>query len=358
MLPMDVLQQVKDELFEWQDEHASVMEVSHRSPAFMALLEKLEADTRALLSVPSNYKILFMTAPARLQFSMIPFNIMGENEQADYIKTGVWSEAAIKEGQRYLNVNTIASGESSSYQHIPHANTWQHSTNPAYLHYTDNESVNGVQFHSVPNVGDTVIVSDMTSSLFTRPIDVSRFGIIYAGCQKNLSPAGLSVVIIRDDLLDRAHPLTPTTCHYKTLAEHSSLLYTPATFTYYVASIAVNWLASQGGLAGIGQKNAKNASLLYAYLDGAEHYHNPVDPACRSTLNIPFFLSNPSLDTLFIEEAKAAGLIGLQGHRLLGGMRASLYNAMPIAGVKALISFMSDFSQRHCERLASHHHDE
>ena len=346
MLPEPVLRQAQAELLDWRGSGMSVMEVSHRGTDFIELAAQSERVLRALLAIPANYKVLFLQGGATLQFAAVPLNIAPVGSTVDYVVTGNWGEKAVQEAQRYVSVNVAATAKASNFTTIPDPRTWQVSSSAAYLHYTPNETVFGVEFHSVPEVSDAPLVADMSSTLLSRPIDVGRFGIIYAGAQKNIGPAGLALVIVREDLLGRARRETPGVIDYKTMAENDSMWNTPSTLSWYLAALVFDWLKAQGGLAAMGRINERKAGKLYAAIDGSGFYKNPVDKAHRSWMNIPFTLADAALDKPFLAEAKAAGLTNLKGHRVVGGMRASLYNAMPEAGVDALIDFMADFAKR------------
>jgi phosphoserine aminotransferase len=346
VLPLPVLEQARDELLEWQD-GASVMEVSHRGRAFMAVAERAEADLRGLLAIPGNYRVLFMQGGATLQFAAVPMNLAAAGEPADYVHTGHWSERAIKEARRFVDVAIAADEAASSYMTVPDAAAIRPRHGAAYLHYTPNETIGGVEFPYVPDTGGVPLVADMSSTLLSRPIDVSRFGLIYAGAQKNIGPAGITVVIVRDDLARGARPGTPSVLDYRAVAEAGSMLNTPPTFAWYCAGLVFQWLIREGGLAEIARRNRAKADALYAAIDASPFYSNPVARNCRSWMNVPFRLADPELEKPFLAEAHAAGLTHLAGHRSVGGMRASLYNAMPIEGVRALVDFMADFERRH-----------
>jgi phosphoserine aminotransferase len=345
-LPLEVLQQVREELIDWEHSGSSVMEVSHRSKAFIAVAEQAEADLRSLLDVPSAYQVLFLQGGASALFSAIPLNLSRSDSCVDYINTGSWSKKALAEAQRYCRVNVAADAADSHYTDIPPQRDWKLTSGAAYLHYTPNETIDGVEFPFVPQL-EAPLVADMSSTLLSRPIEVQRFGLIYAGAQKNIGPAGLCVLIVRADLIGRARPETPTVWNFKTVAEAGSMLNTPPTFAWYCAGLVFKWLQRQGGLAAMAQRNRAKAELLYRTIDGSGFYRNPVAPSCRSWMNVPFTLSKPALDASFLSEARAAGLTNLEGHRSVGGMRASLYNAMPLEGVTALTDFMREFARRH-----------
>jgi phosphoserine aminotransferase len=345
VLPVEVLEQAREEMLDWRGTGMSVMEMSHRSKAFIGIAEQAEADLRALLAVPANYKVLFMQGGATLQFAAVPLNLTTAAQTVDYVNTGSWSKKAISEAKRYAKVN-VAADPGEPYASIPAISTWKTSPDAAYLHYTPNETIGGVEFHEVPDVG-VPLVADVSSTILSRPIDVSKFGVIYAGAQKNIGPAGLTVVIVRDDLIGHARPETPSVLDYAAMAKDGSMLNTPPTYTWYVAGLVFQWLARQGGLAAMGELNRAKAEKVYAAIDGSPFYANPVAKNARSWMNVPFTLARPELDKTFLTEAKAAGLETLEGHRSVGGMRASFYNAMPMAGVDALLGFMNDFAHRH-----------
>jgi phosphoserine aminotransferase len=347
MLPEPVLRRAQAELLDWRGSGMSVMEVSHRGTDFIEFAAQSERNLRELLQIPSNYKVLFLQGGATLQFAAIPLNIAPAGSVVDYVVTGNWGEKAVQEAERYVRVNVAATSKASNYTTIPDPASWKLSKDAAYLHYTPNETVFGVEFHRVPEVSTAPLVADMSSTLLSRPIDVNRFGIIYAGAQKNIGPAGLAIVIVRDDLLGRARRETPGVVDYKTMAENDSMWNTPSTLAWYFAGLVFEWLKEQGGLAAMGKVNERKATKLYTAIDDSGFYKNPVDKACRSWMNIPFTLPDAALDKPFLLEAKAAGLTNLKGHRVVGGMRASVYNAMPEAGVDTLIAFMADFAKRH-----------
>jgi len=346
VLPVEVLEQARDELLDWHGTGMSVLEMSHRGKAFISIAEQAEADLRELLSVPANYKVLFMQGGATLQFAGAPLNLSAAGQTVDYVDTGSWSKKAVAEAKRYAKVN-VAADAGGAYCSIPMLATWNRSADAAYLHYTPNETIGGVEFHSVPDVGDVPLVADMSSTLLSRPIDVSKFGMIYAGAQKNIGPAGLTVVIVRDDLLGRARAETPSVLDYKSVAKDGSMLNTPPTYAWYLAGLVFQWIKRQGGLSAIGERNRAKAAALYDAIDRSSFYRNPVAKDARSWMNVVFTLAKPELDKTFLAEAKDSGLVTLEGHRSVGGMRASLYNAMPMAGVEALVNFMSDFERKH-----------
>ncbi len=345
MLPLEVLEQARDELTDWQGSGMSVMEIGHRTRMFGAVAEAAEGDLRDLLAIPSSYKVLFVQGGATLQFAAVPMNLAPAGGTVDYVNTGAWSTKAIGEARRYATVNVIADGKDAGYFAIPPHTTWRPTAGAAYLHYTPNETISGVEFHWVPD-SQVPLVADMSSTILSRPIDVSRFGLIYAGAQKNVGPAGLTVVIVREDLLGRARPGTPTVLDYRAIAAEGSLLNTPPTFAWYLAGLVFKWLKGQGGLAVIAERNRAKAELLYGYIDASGWYTNPIASDARSWMNVTFRLPDPGLDKAFASEAARQGLTNLEGHRSVGGMRASLYNAMPLAGVEALVAFMRDFAAR------------
>jgi phosphoserine aminotransferase len=346
VLPAAVLEQAQAELLDWQGSGMSVMEMSHRGKEFMSIAAQAEADLRSLMQIPKHYKVLFLQGGAHSQFAMIPMNLARGKSQADYLDTGDWSLKAIEEGRRYLDLNVVASSADSHYTTIPPFSSWRCNPNAAYLHYTSNETIRGVEFDWIPEVDTVPLVVDMSSDILSRPIDVSRFGLIYAGAQKNIGPAGLTLVIVREDLLGEVMEGTPSMFNYQRYAETDSMYNTPPTYAWYLAGLVFQWLLRQGGLEAIAQINQRKAHKLYAAIDQSDFYNNPVDPDCRSWMNVPFTLANPRLEQLFLDEAAQAGLVTLKGHRLVGGMRASLYNAMPEAGVDALIAFMHEFEAR------------
>ena len=352
VLPLAVLEQARAEMTDWNASGMSVMEVSHRSKAFLAAAQTAEVDLRGLLRIPSNYKVLFMQGGATGQFSAVPLNLSAAESTVDYVNTGHWSNKAIGEARRYARVNVVADAADSNYTAIPPEATWKRSPQAAYLHYTPNETIGGVEFPFIPGgsvspIADVPLVADMSSTLLSRPLDVSRFGVIYAGAQKNIGPSGITVVIVRDDLTGKARPGTPTVFDYKAMADDGSMLNTPPTFGWYIAGLVFKWLKAQGGLDAMAVQNRTKAERLYGYIDASGFYANRVARDCRSWMNVPFTLPEPRLDKAFCEAARAAGLTNLEGHRSVGGMRASLYNAMPIAGVDALIACMREFARKH-----------
>ncbi|MDH5562073.1 MAG: 3-phosphoserine/phosphohydroxythreonine transaminase [Nitrospirota bacterium] len=346
MLPESVLKQAQGELSDWHGAGASIMEMSHRGKEFVSVAAEAEQDVRELLGVPNNYKVLFLQGGASAQFATIPMNLLRGKTSADYILTGAWGKKAISEAKKYCTVNLAASSESGKFTSIPSFESWSLKKDAAYVHYTPNETIGGVEFHWVPDTGDVPLVADFSSTILSRPIDVSRFALIYAGAQKNIGPAGLTLVIVRDDLIGDVLPVTPSVYDYAQQAEADSMLNTPPTFGIYLAGLVFKWLKAQGGLAAMGTLNERKANKLYAAIDGSSFYRNPVEKASRSWMNVPFILAKPELDKEFLAGATAAGLTTLEGHRSVGGMRASIYNAMPEAGVDALVAYMADFETR------------
>lgn len=344
-LPEPVLEQAKAELSDWRGRGLSVMEMSHRSKEFVEIAAKAEKDFRDLLNISDDYAVLFLQGGASQQFSAVPLNILGENGVADYVNTGQWSTKAIKEAKRYGKVNVVATAEASNFSTIPAFDTWKLSDNAAYLHYTPNETIGGVEFFWTPQVS-VPLVADMSSTILSRPIDVSEFGLIYAGAQKNIGPAGLTIVIVRKDLLGKSLPICPIMLDYKTAADNDSMYNTPPTFAWYLAGLVFEWLKNIGGLEGMEKINRRKAEKLYAYIDGSGFYRNPVEKQSRSSMNIPFVLADEKFDKPFLTGAEEAGLLNLAGHRSVGGMRASIYNAVPEAAVDALIDYMKSFAQR------------
>jgi phosphoserine aminotransferase len=343
-----VLEQVRDELLDWQGSGTSVMEVSHRGKAFTAVAREAEALLRELLNVPANYRILFLQGGATGQFAAVPLNLARADSTVDYLDTGHWSRKAVREAQHYIaRVNIAADEAASSYTTVPAQQVLRLTSGAAYVHYTPNETIGGVEFPYIPDTSGVPLVADMSSTLLSRPLEVSSFGLIYAGAQKNIGPAGLTVVIVREDLTGKARPGTPSVWDYRAMAEDHSMLNTPATFAWYVAALVLRWLKAQGGLAAIGERNRAKSQLLYDTIDGSGFYRNPVALNCRSWMNVPFTLADARLDEAFLAGGRAAGLANLAGHRSVGGMRASLYNAMPLAGVEALVAFMQEFARRH-----------
>ncbi len=346
-LPEAVLEQAKAELLDWHGSGMSVMEMSHRGKEFMSIAEQAEADFRSLLNIPNNYKVLFLQGGASSQFAMVPINLLrGSHDNADYFNTGIWSKKAIAEAKKFGKVNLVSDSEVNHFTTISPSSSWQLGDNAAYVHYTPNETINGLEFQTIPDVGDKPLVADMSSTILSRPLDVSKYGLIYAGAQKNIGPAGLTIVIIHEDLAKADLPPMPAMLSYKTHIDAGSMYNTPPTYAWYIAGLVFKWLKDLGGLEVMGQRNQRKAEALYTAIDQSDFYDNPVDPAYRSWMNVPFALKNADLNKTFLAEAKEAGLLTLAGHRSVGGMRASIYNAMPEEGVQALISFMLDFENR------------
>jgi len=347
MLPTAVLERAREEMLDWNGSGMSVMEMSHRGKEFMSIAAKAEADLRELLSIPSDYAVLFLQGGASAQFAMVPMNLLRGKNKADYINTGAWSKKAIAEARQYCDVNVAATSEAQKFTSIPPFETWKLQKDAAYVHYTPNETIGGVEFHWVPDTGEVPLVADMSSTILSRPVDVSKFACIYAGAQKNIGPAGLTLVIVRRDLLGQTLNGTPTVFDYQQMAENDSMLNTPPTYAWYLSGLVFEWIKQQGGIEGIAAINERKARKLYAAIDQSDFYQNPVELSARSWMNVPFTLANPELDKLFLEQADKSGLKTLKGHRSVGGMRASIYNAMPEAGVDALIAFMQEFEKQH-----------
>jgi phosphoserine aminotransferase len=346
MLPDEVMKMAASELTDWHDSGMSVMEMSHRSKEFISIAEKAEADLREIMSIPDNYEVLFLQGGASSQFAMVPMNLLGKRNTADYINTGAWSKKAIAEAQRFCNVNIAATSESSNFMTIPSSSEWSLNPDAAYVHYTPNETIGGVEFHSIPETGDVPLVADMSSTILSRPLDVSRYGLIYAGAQKNIGPAGVTIVIARKDLIKEPIAGTPAMFSYQTHAKAKSMYNTPPTYSWYISGLVFAWIKAGGGLEAMAKINKRKAEKLYTAIDSSDFYTNPVEPGCRSWMNIPFTLANPDLDNKFLEQAMESGLLTLKGHRSVGGMRASIYNAMPEEGVDSLIEFMVVFEKK------------
>jgi phosphoserine aminotransferase len=346
VLPEQVLEQARAELLEWRGERASVIEVSHRGKAFVAMAEEAERDLRDLMAIPANYRVLFLQGGATQHFAQIPMNI-ARGRTVDYVLTGAWGEKAAKEAASLAKVRIAATSAADGFFSIPARDSWDLDADAAYVHVTPNETIGGVEFPGTPDTGAVPLVADMSSNILSRPIDVSRYGIIYAGAQKNIGPSGLVIVIVRDDLLERTPKDLPSILSYAAQAKEGSMLNTPNTFAWYLAGLVFKWVQAEGGVEAMAARNAAKAALLYDYIDSSGWYSNPVELSARSRMNIPFRLADASLDDTFVKEATAADLLALKGHRSVGGMRASVYNAMPLAGVEALVGFMRDFAARH-----------
>jgi len=342
-LPEAVLERARDELLDWHGTGMSVMEMSHRGAEFTGIAEKAEADFRRLLAIPAHYKVLFLQGGALAQNAFVPMNLLGGKAGADYVETGSWSRKSIGEAGKYCKVNVAASSAAIKYAAIPPRAEWRLDPDAAYVHVCTNETIDGVEFHWVPDTGAVPLVADMSSHIMSRPIDVGRYGLIYAGAQKNIGPAGLTVVIVREDLLGRARPDTPAVFDYAVQAQAGWMYNTPATFGVYLAGLVFEWLDAEGGIAAIEARNIAKAQMLYAEIDRTGFYRNPVRPADRSRMNVPFFLADERRNDAFLAGAKARGLAQLKGHRSVGGMRASIYNAMPVAGVAALVAYLREF---------------
>ncbi|GHB27317.1 3-phosphoserine/phosphohydroxythreonine transaminase [Salinicola rhizosphaerae] len=345
-MPTAVLERARDEMLDYQGLGLSVMEMSHRSPVFEGIAARAERDLRELLAIPDNYRVLFMQGGATLQFACVPLNLLGSGGTPNYLDTGIWSAKAIKEAKHLAGAHIAGSTQGNGYVHVPRPDDIALSSDAAYLHYCHNETIGGLAFDYVPEV-DVPLVCDMSSSILSTPIDVSRYGVIYAGAQKNIGPAGITVVIVRDDLLERAIPTAPSLLGWKVYADNDSMINTPPTYAWYLAGLVFDWLKNDvGGVAEMEAINRRKCEALYAAIDGSDFYANPIEPANRSIMNVPFTLADDALNGRFLEEAEAAGLLNLKGHRSVGGMRASFYNAVTEADVRALVAFMQDFERR------------
>ncbi|HQS58178.1 MAG: phosphoserine transaminase [Gallionellales bacterium 35-53-114] len=346
VLPHEVLVQARDEMLDWHGSGMSVMEMSHRGKEFMGIAAAAEKDLRELMNIPANYKVLFLQGGASQQFAMIPMNLLRGKTSADYLNTGEWSKKAISEAKKFGKVNVVASSEDKNFSYVPDFAAWKCDPNAAYLHITPNETIGGVEFDWLPNAGNVPLVADLSSTILSRPIDVSKFGLIYAGAQKNIGPAGLTIVIVREDLIGQVVAGTPTMLDYKTHADNDSMYNTPPTYGIYIAGLVFQMLKRNGGVAAMEKTNIAKARLLYDAIDASKGFYNcPVALANRSRMNVPFTLKDANLDGEFVKQADARGLLQLKGHRSVGGMRASIYNAMPLAGVQALVSFMAEFAK-------------
>jgi phosphoserine aminotransferase len=350
VLPQEVLQQAAAEMMDWHGSGMSVMEMSHRGEEFMSIHAAALHDVRELLAVPENYKILFLQGGGIGENAIVPMNLLGRKTQSavvDFVQTGSWSTKSLKEAKKYCSVNIVASSEADKFTSIPSRDTWALSKDAAYVHICTNETVDGVEFQFTPDVGDVPLVADMSSHILSRQIDVSSYGVIYAGAQKNIGPAGLTLVMVRDDLIGHALPICPSGFDWKVIAENNSMYNTPPTYAIYIAGLVFQWLKRQGGVAAMEQRNIAKAALLYDYLDSSGFYQNRVADTCRSRMNVPFYLADETLNAAFLAGAKERGLLQLKGHKSVGGMRASLYNAMPMAGVEALVAYMKEFASKH-----------
>jgi len=345
MLPTAVIERAQAEMPEWNGSGMSVMEMSHRGKEYMSIATRAEQNLREVMNIPEHYKVLFLQGGASSQFAMVPLNLLGEKKSADYLNTGMWSKKAIAEAKRFCNVNIAADTSDNGFTSVPAQEELQLNPDAAYVHYTPNETIGGVEFDYIPDTGDVPLVADMSSTILSRPFDVSRFGVIYAGAQKNIGPAGLTIVIIREDLLGKAKDSTPAMFNYQIHADNGSMYNTPPTYSWYMAGLVFEWIKEQGGLEAMAAVNKRKADKLYAAIDNSEFYANPVTKHARSWMNVPFTLADPALDADFLAGAAENGLITLKGHRSVGGMRASIYNAMPEAGVDALIAWMQEFER-------------
>jgi phosphoserine aminotransferase len=346
-LPTSVLRQAAEEMLDWHGSGMSVMEMSHRGKEFISIHAEAEGLLRELLAIPANYKVLFMQGGAIGENAIVPMNMLRGKPGADYIDTGEWSKKSIKEAKKYGAINVAASGAAGGYTSIPPRSDWKLDPNAAYVHICSNETIGGVEYHFTPDVGSVPLVADMSSDILSRPVDVSKYGLIYGGAQKNIGPAGLTIVIVRDDLIGQAHPFTPDAFNYKLQADNDSMLNTPPTYAIYIAGLVFKWIKAQGGLPAMAAHTQAKAALIYDYLETTAFYSSPVAQDCRSLMNVPFKLQDESLDEAFLKGAQARGMVQLKGHRSVGGMRASIYNAMPIEGVQALVAYMKEFEAQH-----------
>jgi phosphoserine aminotransferase len=347
VLPQEVLQRAAEEMLDWHGSGMSVMEMSHRGEEFISIAAKAEADLRTLLAIPADYEVLFLQGGAIGENAIVPMNLLNGFSGADYVNTGEWSKKSIKEAKKYCTVNIAASSEDEHFTYVPEQSSWKLSKDAAFVHVCTNETIGGIEYHWTPDTGDVPLVADMSSHLLSRAIDVRKYGVIYGGAQKNAGPAGLTLVIVRKDLLDRALPITPSAFHWKEQAEADSMLNTPPTYSIYIAGLVFEWLLGRGGVPEMEKQNIAKAKVLYDYLDGNGFYRNPVRPKDRSRMNVPFKLKDESLDKAFLNGAEERGMVQLKGHRSVGGMRASIYNAMPIEGVRALVEYMKEFEKKH-----------
>ncbi len=346
-LPEEVLKLAAAEMLDWHGSGMSVMEMSHRGKEFIAIHAEAEADLRDLLSIPENYKVLFLQGGAIAENAIIPMNMLRGHQVADYVNTGEWSKKSIKEAKKYCTVNVVASSEDRAFTYIPSFDNWKLSKDAGYVHICSNETIGGLEYHWIPDTGNVPLVADMSSHILSRPVDISKYGLIYGGAQKNIGPAGLTIVIVREDLLGQALPITPSAFDYKQQADNDSMLNTPPTYGVYIAGLVFKWLKQQGGLVEIEKRNVAKAKLLYDFLDGSKFFISPVAVSDRSRMNIPFKLRNESFDGEFLKGAEAKGMVQLKGHRSVGGMRASIYNAMPESGVRVLVDYMREFETKH-----------
>ncbi|WP_028863377.1 3-phosphoserine/phosphohydroxythreonine transaminase [Psychromonas aquimarina] len=349
MLPEAVMHKAQNEFCNWQGMGISVMEVSHRSPEYIDMAQQAEQDLRDLMEIPDNYKVLFCHGGGRGQFAAVPLNLLGDKLDADYLLTGQWSKSAVVEAKKHARIaeTNIMSETADGKISVQACADWQINAGAAYVHYCPNETIEGIELFDIPETGVVPLVADMSSTILSRPVDVTKFGLIYAGAQKNIGPSGLSIVIVRDDLIGQARQAIPSILDYKVQADADSMYNTPPTYAWYLAGLVFKWLKEQGGLAAVEKKNIAKADLLYNFIDNSDFYANNIDKSVRSRMNIPFILANDSLNETFLKESKAAGLLTLKGHKLVGGMRASIYNAMPIEGVQALVDFMAAFEKKY-----------
>lgn len=348
MLPVEVMQQAQQEFINWHGQGCSVMEISHRSKPFIQLAAAAEQDLRDLLTIPTNYKVLFMHGGGRGQFSAVPLNLLQAGKSADYIVSGAWSLAAVEEAQKFgqIKAQDIRLKTDDQLRSLVDAANWQINEKAAYVHCCPNETVDGLEFTDLPNT-TVPIVADLSSTILSRPIDVSRYGVIYAGAQKNIGPSGLTLAIVREDLLPDSNAAIPAVLDYRLAAENESMFNTPPTYAWYLAGLVFKWLKQQGGITAMAERNALKANTLYQFIDQSDFYRNDVDALYRSWMNVPFFLADEKLNDIFIAQAEQNGLLALKGHRMVGGMRASIYNAMPLEGVQTLVSFMREFERVH-----------
>jgi phosphoserine aminotransferase len=346
-LPESVLRQAADEMLDWHGSGMSVMEMSHRGKEFISIHAECESLLRELLAVPANYKVLFMQGGAIGENAIVPMNMLRGRASADYVNTGEWSKKSIKEAGKYARINVVASSEATKFDRVPPRETWKLDPNAAYVHICANETSGGVEYHFTPDVGDVPLIADVSSNIMSRPLDVSKFGLLYGGAQKNIGPAGLTIVIVREDLLGGALPITPSAFNYAEQAANDSMLNTPPTYAIYIAGLVFRWIKERGGLTAMETHNRKKAAVLYDFLDATSFYNSPIQRADRSLMNVPFKLKDEALDAAFLKGAEERGMLQLKGHRAVGGMRASIYNAMPIEGVQALVAYMKEFEARH-----------
>ena len=346
VLPKSVMLRAQAEMLDWHGSGMSVMEMSHRGKHYMSIIEKVESDFRSLFNVPKNYKVLFLQGGAIAQNSMVPLNLLN-GKKANYVVSGYWSKRSYQDALPFGDMTIAASSEAIGYTKAPDPKDWKIDSSAAYVHFCSNETIHGVEYFDMPSIKTIPVVADMSSHILSRPVDISQFGVIYAGAQKNIGPAGLTIIIVRDDLLDVASPLTPSVFNWKTQVENQSMINTPTTYSIYMAGLVFEWLIELGGLEVIEKQNIKKAELLYGYIDSTDFYSNPIDIKNRSRMNVPFRIQNEDLHTSFVTGAENLGMIGLKGHRLVGGIRASIYNAMPIEGIQALVDYMKDFEKSH-----------